>query len=512
MLVGGALVAGCTSEGEEARTVRGVYASAGGERAALRGIAVDARTHEDLVRKLGGEPEGIALTKDAPDGTVQVLVAPDAPLIATFLADGAPAAPPLSITFDDGTTEPVALLLPAIQKVREAAVHGTGGAVPAGTLTITVEGAATVGGVSVAAGDVTGDGRADARVGSVFVIGTHAPGTSPEQRTAMADAFVSPLAISGARLGPNTATTEGGFVLDDLALPDPYLAGRWGSAGSAMNLVVDVRLDSGVLTRFRIPRAQAITSQQQAKPRGHVKVFDGSTGALTRDGNAERAMFDAGYATFTSDALDQARRVLLDYATAPTMSQAILLWNQGRTQALADIVVATGPGGAPGYEAMACMAALPTALAVANGLDLANDANASAAATLYEAAATVTPKVGLVAGGTLALQTHGATTPTGDAELACAAVHQLTQLPSTLTTAEGKAIRALGVELAAFDARHLEIELAAWIDAMDAIVATPDETAWTAARAKADILIESISQATTRTEVRHAMAATLLGR
>jgi hypothetical protein len=110
------------------------------------------------------------------------------------------------------------------------------------------------------------------------------------------------------------------------------------------------------------------------------------------------------------------------------------------------------------------------------------------------------------------MQTYGAPAPAGDAELACAAVHQLASLPDTLGSAEGKTIRALSVELAAFDARRLEIEIAAWIAAMDALVLAPDETQWAAARAKADILIEALGNAGTRTEARWLLAKTMLGR
>jgi hypothetical protein len=507
-VVGGALVAdaGCTAE-DSAHVTR-MYATTGGETVGLRAVSVDSATYAALVDALGTAPVDVALASDAPDGTVQVHLAPTSPLVAMYLADpaGVPSAPPLTITFDDGTSEPVGLLVPAVQKIREAAVHGSSAssAQTAGTLAITLEGQATVGGgVRVAVGDVTGDGR-DAPA-SVFVVGTHVPGVSPEQRTAMADAFVSPAGVTTASLDSGNTGT---LILNGLTLPNTELLGRWKATGATMNLVLDIRSDGGGLTRFRMPRAVAPTTGQA---RAHVKVFDGQTGQPASS-DAARAMFDAGYSTFTSDALDTAARALLDYANAGSMSLAIAQWGTGRTQLLADIIVATGPGGAPGYEAMACTAALPTALAVANGLDLTKDENASAAMTVIEATAEVAPKVGLVSGGALALQTYGAPAPAGDAELACAAVHQLASLPDSLLTAEGKAIRALSIELSSFDARRLEIELADWIAAMDSIKASPNENAWAAAKTKADILVDSLGNASTRTQARWALAADLLGR
>lgn len=47
---------------------------------------------------------------------------------------------------------------------------------------------------------------------------------------------------------------------------------------------------------------------------------------------------------------------------------------------------------------------------------------------------------------------------------------------------------------------------------MDELAITPDETAWAAAKTKADILIDSLGAASTRTEARWSLAATLLGR
>ncbi len=510
-LVGGALVAGvgCATEGGPAPRVTALHAtSASGETTGLRGVAVDRATYDDLVAMLGGAPDSVALGADAPEGTVRIALAPTSLLVEAYLADlGAPAGESgLTITFDDGTAQPVALLVPAIQKVRDVAVRGSSssGAHAAGTLEITLEGAARVGGgVSVAAGDVTGDGR-ESRAASVFVVGTHAPGTTPAQRDAMGDSFVVPTGVSAARFAGSEASLE----LGDLALANPYLRGRWSAADATMNLVIDVRTDGAGITRFRIPRAEASTA---SRPAGHVKVFDGQTG-ISRDGAAERAMFDAGYATFTRDALDKARRDVVDLATTISASLAIAKWTNQRAQTVTDLIAATGAGGSAGYEAMACVAALPAALAAATQLGVDRDDTASAAMTAIEAATTITPKVGLVSGGTLTLQGSGATAPTGDAELACAAIHQLASIPETMSSSEGQAIRALSVELAAFDARYLDVQIGAWIDTMDALAAAPDESAWTAARAKADILIEALGTAATRTEARWTQTAALLGR
>jgi hypothetical protein len=435
-----------------------------------------------------------------------VHLAPTSALVPAYLAPS-PSLPPLEITFDDGSDDPVAMLLPAIQKVREAAVHGAGGATPthaAGTLSILLDATATLaGGVRVAAGDLNGDGLDAAPAMPAFVVGTHPPGSAPGPRAAMADGFVSPSGFSMARF----ATGDGSLVFAGAELANPYLLGRWQAVGATMNLVVDVRTSGAAIMRFRIPRVDPASTSAPA----HVRVIDG-TMSHANTGDAERAMFD-GYPAFTSDALDQVGRVFADYANAASMSLAIAKWTGARPQALTDIIVGTGPGGAAGYEAMACAAALPTAIAVANGLiDLSKDENASAATTVIEAATSIVPKVGLVAGGSLAMQTYGAPAPAGDAELACAAVHQLASLPDTLGSAEGKTIRALSVELAAFDARRLEIEIAAWIAAMDALVLAPDETQWAAARAKADILIEALGNAGTRTEARWLLAKTMLGR
>jgi len=512
MLVGGALLAGsgCTSESDG--RVTSMYATSGGQALALRGVALDRATYDKLVNRLGEVPTDIALDDGAPDGSVVLDLAPTSPLVAGYLAPTPGTLPPLSITFDNGTPEPIGLLLPAVQKVREAAMHGSGGPKLEGTLTITLDGAATVGGgVYVAAGDVTGDGH-DAPT-PVFVVGTPVPGTAPEQRTMMAGAFASPTGIDRARL----VAADGGFELAELAIPDSQLTGVWGASGTQMNLFVDGNgkvdplTDGLLLIRYMIGGATAIPGA--TRPQGHVKVFNGSTGQLSRNGDAERAMFDAGFATWTSDSLDLAARVLTEFKKQASTSQAVAWWNINRTTSLADIIVGTGPGAGPAaYEAMACAAALPTAVTVAKSLDLTDDAAASAVATVMDAVANVTPTVGLVAGGSLAVQAYGASAPSGDAQLACAAVHQLAQLPATLETIEGKAIRAMSVELAAFDARYLDVELASWIADIDDLILTPDDNAWNAARAKADILIEAFASASTRTASRWSMTKTLLGK
>lgn len=510
-LAGSVLVAssGCTTEDAVREPVVAMIAitdSNTDHADTLRGLSVDPATYDALVGELGGEPHGIELHADAPTGTVELILSPTSPLVAAYLAEPA-AGPPLSIAFDDGSSEPVGLLLPAVQKVREAAMHGDGTPTqPAGTLSITLEGEVAIGLLLPAVQKVReAAGRPDERPASIAVLGTHVPGVDPAQRAQMADAFIGPTGIARARLVGGDVD----LVVGSLDIPDPALMERWSSAATPMNLVVDVRMDGPVITRVRVPRAQPSSTGPAATAQF---VVLGGLASWTRNGDAERAMFDAGYPTFTSDALDKLGRLLLDYSGSTTMSLGISRWTEGRTQALADILTGAGAGGTGGFEAMACVAALPTALAVARALDLGQPERASAAATVEEALIATTPLVGLVVGGELAMQAYGAPAPVGDAELACAAVRQLASLPDTAANADGQALRALALDLDAFDARRLEIELAAWIAAMDAIVAAPDEGDWAAARAKADILLEALADASAHTLQRWQLAATMIGR
>jgi hypothetical protein len=161
---------------------------------------------------------------------------------------------------------------------------------------------------------------------------------------------------------------------------------------------------------------------------------------------------------------------------------------------------------------------VPTTASLATALAAMpiTDESATAIATVYEATHTGRdPVAGAYAGGPLAiasLATTG-TSPAADVASACRALVELAPFADGLVAsgaADAKAANLNAASRLAQSPRALDRDLVAWIELVDSIVAgtvVDNNAARAAAKAKADLLIESLSDheqaAKTRFDLAH---------
>lgn len=495
------LGAACGDVADPEPAVRARAARIGGEAPyRVLGLGVDSATYEELSRTrplidvvdLGASASGqrevqLRLDLGAPELLFQTLLGPGPDAMARVPYT----TPDLAILLgDDDDEAAVGLLLPAVQKATAASVEedgtftfelaGTGSILPGG------EPLQAAGGVNVAAGDVDG-----------FVAGN---GENVPLGAGLELSLAAPARFTGS--GEARAN-------DRLRLAGPTNGWpAWFDPDQPTWATLDVRVPDGpILHRFRIEPALAtleggeVTLGPAKAIYMKVKDIDGES----RDGAAEAAMFADSYATYigrpfvvASTALAEFRD--LDSGAAPTASQVVAYWeNRGEIVAQLHAAVAL----AAETQALLCQVALPTTLAGAKALNAARESLSSdparAVADTFVALRAVPAPIAGAHSVALEMSAVAGSAETATVAPACNAVDSVAAFRDALGEATGTpdAAADMLVRIATISASPRELDglLVEWVALVDSIVAgtaVDDGAARAAAKAKADLLIETL--------------------
>jgi hypothetical protein len=290
-----------------------------------------------------------------------------------------------------------------------------------------------------------------------------------------------------------------------IELERPTTMPTWFDFETPTTLAIDIRAPGGrVLHRFRtaptVPAPDDGLSIKFEPAKAAYLKFDGIDGESI-DPAPIAAMVMTNFPTFEADAYAAAMRHLEAFAAlaptgSPTMAEVRGYWSTDRDTIIAELVAPVAHAAA--IEGMLCQAALPATLALAKQLDTGTmpaDASGAVVSTFEAVRGAGTPSANASAGGTLTLSSGSGLTVTPlDVSASCRAVAEIGAFADVLAPFDRTRANLIG-SAAAIDLspRTLDRALAEWVSLLDALLAgtTSDEdAALTAARAKADILIE----------------------
>lgn len=465
-------------------------------------LALDSATYAEMVGD--GSAEGVVDSGPSASGAREVTLVidpygPAAVYERLLVGPGqARTTPDLAILLGDGEEARIGLLLPAVQKVRAATVQEDGTMsmelAGAGEISSEPQPAAFQGGVRVAQGDVNG------------YLGGNGDGADPG--ASMVVPLLAAPRVTGDGDGLAAARVE-------LGRPDGGVP-SWFDFGRPTWAAIDVRAPGGpVLHRFRIGQAIPEPDDGRSITLGPARAWYirmGEVDGEVRDGAAERELV-ASYPTYSGrdylvaqDALTRFTALGDPAGGGPTLAEVREYWKDE-----ADIVagLARASAHAADYHGLLCQVALPTALAAAREMsarraEMAADPAWALASAVEALRALPLPIAHGTAGGAL------------EVESACRAAGELAALAGALEEATGAASTPARLLASATaiptDPRELDRALTAWIALVDRLVVDQidDGEQLAAARAKADILIEALSNAAEGSAARWEMAQLLV--
>lgn len=496
-----------TEQGSDAAA----YVQFGGDTYRVIDLGLDATTYSELTAPFG-EVAGVAdtgpSTSEARDLRIRIDAHAPASIFDFLLASSTP--PPgssLHTSFGvllGGGTKATALLLPAVQKIQSVSVEEDG------SMTIEIAAVGTIqsidggipqeaGGVQVAVGDVNG---------------------------LMSGAQAGQLVGSRIVASPYFEGTDDGLTSSAVVLARPGTIPTWFDFETPVALAVDIRAPGGaILHRFRIESAMpqpddGLDITLAPAKAAYLKIKDIDPG-ITDDAE-EAALLASSYMSFSSRSYVAARSKLQAFTAidpsggTPTFDEVVAYWTAERAATITALHDAVAH--AADLEGLLCQAAVPVTGSLATALAAMplTDDSAPAIATVYEATHTLRdPVAGAYAGGPLAiasLATAG-TSPAADAAPACRALVEVAPFADALVASGAVDANAAYLNQAstlAQSPRSLDRDLVAWIELVDSIVAgtaVDNNAARAAAKAKADILIESLNDheqaAKTRFDLAH---------
>jgi hypothetical protein len=520
--LGFSLIAGCgaTNDDIEPGGEATAYVQVGGDTYRVIDLGLDRESYRELSASFGS----VSNVTDLGPSTsghreLRIHVDAHAPsAVFDFLLSSWNAAPvpgtashhtSFGVLLGGGGTQAVGLLLPAVQKFGGVAIEEDG------SMAIAIAGDGTIqsidggvpqatGGVQVAAGDVTGD-ISGARAGQLLI---------------------SPLIDAPYFKGTDDGMESTAIVV---ARPDTGLP-SWLDAETPVAVAIDIREPGGaVLHRFRMASALPDPADDRditLKPAKAIYMKVNDIEGETTDDSEEAALVATSYAAFSSRTYVAARGALQSFVAidasggTPTYDELVAYWATERDSTVAALHAAVAH--AADLEGLVCQTAVPataTLATVLGTMPLTAD-SASALATVYEATqALPSPLAGAYAGGPLAMSALAAASDTApDAAPACRALAALAPFADGLIASgsvdPNKAGYLNQAAALAPSPRVLDAELVAWVELVDAIVAgtvTDNATARAAAKAKADILIESLSEHEQASSSRYDLAHLLVG-
>ena len=408
-----------------------------------------------------------------------------------------------------GSTQAIGLLLPAVQKFNGVSIEEDG------SMTIAIAGAGTIqsidggvpqakGGINVAAGDIHG-----------FMSGERA------------GQLVSSRLVASPFLGGSDDGLRSEAIV--LARPETGLP-TWFDFATPVAVAVDIREpDGAILHRFRLAPAlpqpdNGLDITLPPAKAGYLKI--GDIKGETTDDAQEAALVATSYASFSARTYVAATGKLEAFAMidpsggTPSFDDVAAYWATERASTIAALHDAVAH--AAEIEGLLCQTAVPMTATIATALASMpmTPESANAIATVYEATYKLhDPVAGAYAGGPLAIASLAATAAnaTADVTPACRALTELAGFADHLIASgslDAKAAYLNSATAVAHSPRALDRDLVEWIQLLDAIVAgtvTDNNAARAAARAKADILIESVGDHQQASSTRFDLAHLLVG-
>lgn len=518
--LGLSIVAGCGTTDTQLDEDAAPFVQMGGETYRVLDLGLDSETYRELAGPFGSVGN-VSDLGPSTSGHREVRIRIDAHgpasiyefLLASWNSPPVPGASLHHTSFGvllGGSTQAVGLLVPAVQKFGGVSIEEDGSLVIEiagdGTIDSVAGGTpqATAGGVNVAAGDVNG-----------YMSGEQA----------------GQLVIAPAVALPHFAGSEDGMTSSAIRFARPTgVWPTWFDFEKPVAVAVDIREPGGVvLHRFRMEQAlpqpdDGLDITLKPARAAYIKI-DGIKGE-SMDEAQEAALVTTSYASFSNRTYLAARSQLESFAAidsgggTPTYDDLVAYWTTERAStitALHDVVAHAAE-----LEGLLCQAAVPMTATLATELaklPLSVEA-ATALASVHEATrALPAPVAGAYAGGPLAISSlAGAAKPVpADVAPACRALGELAPFADALIASgavDGKAGYLNQAVNSGPSPRALDRDVVAWIELVDAIVAgsvIDSNAARTAARAKADILIEALNAHAQAASSRHDLAHLLVG-